>query len=78
MNNSWLNEFRSRLKEFESKNPPANCLTVSFKIRVSSGCFHREHSPHAYRIIDGYLAGADLSDVQHRIDEHESGPELLF
>jgi hypothetical protein len=50
---------------------------VSIKVRVTSGCFHREHSPHAYRIIDDYLAGADLSGTQCRFEEHESGPELL-
>ena len=53
-------------------------VPVSIKVRVTSGCFHREHSPHAYRLIDGYLADADLSDVQCRFEEHESGPELLI
>ena len=52
-------------------------LPVSIKVRVTSGCFHREHSPHAYRLIDDYLAAADLSKVQCRFEEHESGPELL-
>jgi hypothetical protein len=52
-------------------------LPVSIKVRVTSGCFHREHSPHAYRLIDDYLAAADLSEVQCRFEEHESGPELL-
>jgi hypothetical protein len=50
---------------------------VSIKVRVTSGCFHREHSPRAYRLIDEYLAGTDLSDVHCRLEEHESGPELL-
>ena len=52
-------------------------VPVSIKVRVTSGCFHREHSPHAYRLIDAYLAHADLSDVQCRFEEHESGPEFL-
>ena len=56
---------------------PDGLMPVSIKVRVTSGCFHREHSPHAYRLIDDYLAGADLSDVQCRFEEHESGPELL-
>ena len=50
---------------------------VSIKVGVTSGCFHREHSPHAYQLIDDYLADADLSDLQFRFEEHESGPELL-
>jgi hypothetical protein len=52
-------------------------LPVSIKVRVTSGCFHREHSPQAYRLIDGYLASADLSDFHGRFEEHESGPEIL-
>jgi hypothetical protein len=52
-------------------------VPVSIKVRVMSGCFHREHSPQAYRLIDDYLAAADLSHVRHRFEEHESGPELL-
>jgi hypothetical protein len=51
---------------------------LSIKVRVVSGCFHREHSPHAYEIIDEKIrsmrhAGAELCHM----DEHESGPELL-
>jgi hypothetical protein len=52
-------------------------VPVSIKIRVTSGCFHREHSPHAYRIIDDYLSRAELSDMNYRIEPHESGPEIL-
>lgn len=52
-------------------------VPVSIKVRVTSGCFHREHSPQAYRLIDDYLTSSDLSDVHCRFEEHESGPELL-
>jgi len=52
-------------------------VPVSIKVRVTSGCFHREHSPHAYRLIDDFLARTDLSDTRCRLEEHESGPELL-
>jgi hypothetical protein len=52
-------------------------VPVSVKVRVTSGCFHREHSPRAYQLIDDYLARADLPDVHCRFEEHESGPELL-
>lgn len=50
---------------------------ASIKVRVASGCFHREHSPEAYQIIDDYLAGANTSDAHYQIEEHESGPEIL-
>lgn len=56
---------------------PDGYTPVSIKVRVASGCFHREHSPEAYRLIDDYLADADLSDAHYRIEEHESGPEIL-
>jgi hypothetical protein len=49
-------------------------LPVSIKVRVRSGCFHREHSPHAYKLIDSWLARLSR-DVE--FVEHESGPELL-
>ena len=38
------------------------------------GCFHREHSPCAYELIDSYLS---RSTAESEIEEHESGPELL-
>lgn len=50
---------------------------VSIKVRVTGGCFHREHSPEAYRFIDEYLTRANLSDIRYEIVEHESGPEIL-
>jgi len=48
---------------------------ISIKIRPSGGCFHREHSPIAYQIIDEYLYSHQSSDFV--FEEHESGPELL-
>jgi hypothetical protein len=48
---------------------------VSIKVRVESGCFHREHSPEAYKIIDARLR----RPPEHtEVIEHESGPELLL
>jgi hypothetical protein len=64
------------MEAFGAHEPQAG-VPVSIKVRVSGGCFHREHSPEAYRIIDDYLAHADLSDARYRIIEHESGPEML-
>jgi hypothetical protein len=44
-------------------------------VRVESGCFHREHSPEAYKIIDAQLR----KPSEHaEVVEHESGPELLL
>ena len=54
-----------------------NLAPVSIKVRITSGCFHREHSPEAYVLIDDFIRHADLSAIQYEIIEHESGPELL-
>jgi hypothetical protein len=50
---------------------------ISVKIRVYSGCFHREHSPYAYRIIDKQLLTCSSKDENFSFQEHESGPEIL-
>jgi hypothetical protein len=52
-------------------------MPVSIKVRVTSGCFHREHSPAAYLLIDEHLAGVPASDGRFAFEEHESGPEIL-
>ena len=72
----WKNEFRHRMGSFEKTYPKeGNAKSISIKIRVSSGCYHREHSPRAYRIIDEYL----YLNPSNEFDfvEHESGPEIL-
>jgi hypothetical protein len=51
-------------------------VAISIKIRVVSGCFHREHSPRGYAVIDSQLAKL-LPDSELGFEEHESGPELL-
>ncbi len=52
---TWEDEFRHRMRTFEtSYSPREDGLPVSIKIRVTSGCFHRECSHHAYRMIDEY------------------------
>lgn len=75
---SWDNELRHRLRDYENRsrtNPKDNALSISIKVRVDSGCFHREHSPQAYDTIDKFLQ-ADSSDSYGFI-EHENGPELI-
>jgi hypothetical protein len=72
----WQSEFRKRMQRFGSAKP-GGFVPVSIKVRVASGCFHREHSPQAYRLIDNYLARKDLSDLHFQFEEHESGPEIL-
>lgn len=51
-------------------------VAISIKVRVVSGCFHREHSPHTYTVIDSQLAKFP-PDSELVFEEHESGPELL-
>ena len=71
----WEKGFAERLRKFsQSHAPSAGEFPVSIKIRITSGCFHREHSPQAYKIIDEGLR--DLpKDVAW--EEHESGPEII-
>ncbi len=75
MDTAWEKTFRVRMNHFrEGKAPPKGAIAVSVKVRVSSGCFHREHSPEAFVVIDSRLAR--LSSEVEWI-EHESGPEIL-
>ena len=73
----WQSEFRKRMERFGGAKSD-NLMPVSIKVRVESGCFHREHSPQAYRLVDDFLAGARKADFACQIEEHESGPELLL
>jgi len=75
MDAEWEKTFRSRMRNFKARLRPGTAgLPVSIKLRVRSGCFHREHSPRAYKLIDSRLARLS-PNVQ--FIEHESGPELL-
>src|SRR6202161_318007 len=75
---NWPATFHARMRGFEARRPPApGGLPVSIKIRVLSGCFHREHSPRADKLIDQALASL-LPDAALSFEEHESGPELLI
>jgi hypothetical protein len=66
------------MRQFENRRPPKpGEVSVSIKVRVSSGCFHREHSPRAYALIDQELAKLTASESSFIFEEHESGPELL-
>ena len=77
MNTEWSQTFRTRMQQFEERyTPPKGAVAVSIKVRVASGCFHREHSPHAYELIDKHLRRME-SQGEFTFEEHESGPELL-
>ena len=78
MHSGWQSEFRSRMRQFElSRAPRKGEMSVSLKVRVASGCFHREHSPYAYRLIDEHLTSQVSQRCEFTLVEHESGPELL-
>ena len=78
MSEYWKQQFRHRMTEFASRRDPnKNEVPVSIKVRVTSGCFHREHSPQAYRIIDKYLDSIPPEQIDCVLEEHESGPEVL-
>lgn len=75
MDSTWKSGFRERLRSFEDAGKTGEA-SASIKIRVTSGCFHREHSPHAYVLIDERLRSSRPSNLA--FVEHESGPELLI
>jgi hypothetical protein len=78
MNSPWENEFRHRIETFETPfSATGKGKAISIKIRVTSGCFHREHSPYAYKLIDAQLKSYPSHDNEFSLIEHESGPELL-
>ena len=79
MASEWPDSLRKRIALFQSRipKPVPGAYAVSVKVRVSSGCFHREHSPNAYRVIDAYLASVSTKQVEIGFEEHESGPEIL-
>lgn len=78
MDAEWQRAFRNRMCRFEERRP-SGCgeRSVSIKIWVTSGCFHREHSPVAYQFIDQFLTAIPGDDTTFSFQEHESGPELL-
>lgn len=78
MDAAWQRSFRERMHRFElQRHPGQGELSLSIKVRVVSGCFHREHSPHAYALIDRHLAGLSPAEAEFSFEEHESGPEIL-
>ena len=75
MDENWERTFRNHMSRFKaSRHVGTDDVALSIKLRVASGCFHREHSPRAYNLIDSQLPplSADVEFI-----EHESGPELL-
>jgi len=78
MDPEWQQTFRERMHRFEARaGARPGDVAISIKVRVVSGCFHREHSPHAYAVIDSQLAKFPL-DSELVFEEHESGPEVLI
>ncbi len=71
---TWENELSERLETFrQEKHLGDDVLILSIKIRVTGGCFHREHSPNAYKLIDNLK----YSKPENKIIEHENGPEII-
>ena len=78
MDTYWQSEFRARMLRFgPAAKPRAGESAISIKVRVLGGCFHRQHSPNAYALIDRHLASLDPEKQKFAFVEHESGPELL-
>jgi hypothetical protein len=66
------------MRSFEALHSDRDGRAISVKVRVTSGCFHREHSPSAYEIIDRQLASMPGFRRDFGFEEHESGPEVLL
>jgi len=64
-------------KHFYKYQPAMGEEPVTIKIRVDSGCFHREHSPIAYSLIDQELSRIPEDERRFDFIEHESGPEII-
>ena len=78
MDAEWQRTFRERMERFQAHRPPRSGeIAVSIKVRIASGCFHREHSPRAYELIDSALAKMPSPTDMFSVQEHESGPEIL-
>jgi hypothetical protein len=75
---NWTNEFKNRIQDFENEINNKDSFALSIKIRITSGCFHREHSPEAYRLIDSEIQHRDFKKERIALIEHESGPEILI
>ena len=77
MSLSWELDFRKRMDSVRQRQTIADGIPISIKIRITGGCFHREHSPEAYRLIDEHLRHLDPMEGI-AFEEHESGPEVLI
>lgn len=77
MDAAWEKQFRHRMDGFaRQRGSELGRAPVSIKVRVASGCFHREHSPRAYDVIERSLS-QQRRPSEFEYVEHESGPELL-
>ncbi|MEW6515940.1 MAG: hypothetical protein AB1439_03395 [candidate division FCPU426 bacterium] len=78
MESTWNGVFKKRMLDFErAYSVPENYITVSIKLRVKVGCFHRQHAPYAYAEIDKFLNALTPDQTTFQFEEHESGPEIL-
>jgi hypothetical protein len=76
MDANQQSEFRKRMETFGGKSSN-EFIPAYLKIKATNGCFHREHSPHAYWILGDFLANFQKPYLRFEIEEHESGPEIL-
>ena len=77
MSSTWELDFRKRMDLFRQHQSSIDGIPVSIKVQVTGGCFHREHSPQAYNLIDAHLRKIDPKEGIS-LEEHESGPEVLI
>jgi hypothetical protein len=68
----WERDLKQRFDTLQKDNP--NGFLLSIKIGVETGCFHNEHSPHAYDEIYNLF---ENNRYECEFIEHESGPEII-
>ncbi len=72
----WTQEFDERLRAFAERQG-AMGLGISVKLPAAGGCFHRDHSPRAYELIERRLDSIWHPEFPCEYVEHETGPEFL-
>jgi hypothetical protein len=66
------------MQEFESNTEyHEEGIPASIKVRVTGGCFHRAHSPEAFKLIDQAVQEIRVPETPTELVEHETGPEIL-
>ncbi len=73
----WEDKLRDRLNKMPLAAKDGNHIPLCIKVATRGSCYHRQHSPEAYKLIDQYLS-KHSQGAKYTFEEHESGPEILI